>query len=103
MAMLITEELLKNLGFTQQNPLTIWDLYYGGERYFRFERLGDDWYFCFRKHRRVLAKDLLSMMYTVAFMAHADGVEETQNKLYDALGLNRLVEMTVDRLREDDD
>jgi len=111
MALPITEELVKELGFVQQNPPYIWDYplngqFHYGEKTCRLvkSKYGevDQWTFQYGKANPVMVMDVMAMIRVVALVAYNQGVEDTQNKIYDGLGLHRLVEDVVAQMNRDD-
>ena len=101
MALQITEELLGKLGFVQQNPPYIWDYsLYGIHGYFRFQGVGDQWSFTFNKSNPIHATDLMAVILHVIRLSHLKGVEETQNKFQEALGLDRLLDKFAELVRD---
>lgn len=95
--MKITEEILSELGFVQQNPPHIWDYPMNGvPSFFRFCKIGEQWMFILHKNHPIAVSDVMSAIRVVAVISRNDGVQETQNKLYEALGLDRLLEKTIE-------
>lgn len=109
--MKITEEVLKELGFVQQNPPHIWDYplggkFFYGEQMFRFVKQAGDgkenWSLHYGKDFMYNCNDVMSMVMFIATTAQNRGVRETQDKLHDALGLHRLVEAVVEATHRDE-
>ena len=101
--MKITEEVLAAIGFVQQNPPTIWD-YEAGTIKFRFSKSNyagaNAWRLQCGNDHPVVCPDVITAMVAISIHSREQGVQETQNKLHDALGLNRLVEQVVYRLQD---
>jgi len=103
----ITEELLKNLGFIQQNPPFIWDLPVGTNyRYIRCIKREEGWYVSFDKSKQaqmVNVNNPTHLLSVIASTAYNKGVADNQDKLQEALGFDRLVDVVIDRMGNDNE
>lgn len=103
MPLLITKELLTDLGFVQQNPPTIWDYqWHGNSHYFRFVKDGKDWYFSIAGKNSCIVPDFMAVVRVIAVAAYAKGVEDTQDQVHNALGFERLLDKMSERFQPRD-
>lgn len=110
--MKITEDVLKELGFVQQNPPHIWDYsLHGGGGVYHYQKdlcrvvkgshAGKDTFtFQYGKAYPVIVGSVMDLIRVIATNAHYKGVTETQDKLSDALGLDRLLDKFEERLSD---
>lgn len=105
--MKITEEVLKELGFAQQNPPYIWDypvngkIGYGDDmiRVTKADHHGKEIFqFQYGRAYPVIVGTVMAMVQVVATIARSQGVTETQDKLYAALGFDRLLDRLEERI-----
>lgn len=97
--MKITEEVLKELGFIQQNSSYIWDYSLGPphDNVIRISKYNEyEFHIKYNKSSSFLV-DVMEIVRFLINVAYLKGVTETQDKLSDALGLHRLLE---ERLRK---
>ena len=101
--MKITDELLRELGFVKNDPF--WDYNHGDLKAFlRFYKSGvrgDSWQMTLRGKQGCMVNGLMEAIVLLVFIAHNDGLEEGQDKIHQALGLERLVEKVFYRLEEE--
>lgn len=97
----VTEELLSSLGFVKRDKYT-WDYVHNNDpQYIRFYRVYysntgnlSGWYLrCDGMSNE--CPDFMAFVLMFAEISHARGVRETQDKIHDAIGLNRLAERLV--------
>ncbi len=99
--MKITENVLKELGFIQQNPPNIWDYqFHGGgignsEKKCRMYKSKDDWHLIYGNNRSALVTSVMGMIEIVAVFARDQGANEIQEKLFDALGIEQKIEKII--------
>jgi len=98
----ITEDLLRQLGFAQQNPPHIWILgAIGSDDRLRLSYTGDVWRLE-RGDRHVSAylTSPAALLEAALAAAYQAGVRDAHSRLHAALGLDRLMEQVVDRVTD---
>lgn len=93
----ITEELLRDMGFIK--GVHVWEHSFADHN-FKLYHDGNNWQFTYNEERCTIVVDLLGLIRVVATIAYNSGKKETQNKLQDALGLDRLLQSTVEETIE---
>lgn len=116
--MQITEAVLKELGFEQQNPPHIWvytEPHLRGQKHsslhwsYRLVFNKTEWNLTIREYKEVSGyfgsrvQTVMEIMRQIDVLAHAAGVAKTQAALHQALGLDKLKQDILDRLPRDDD
>lgn len=115
----ITEAVLKELGFEQQNPPHIWDYtepHLRGQKFpsahwsYRMVFVQAAWTLTVREYKDssvngssgIRVKTVMEIIHRIAILSRAIGVAETQTALHAALGLDKLKQDILDRFPSSD-